>query len=96
MTLRNTKDYCNGDIGFVTAIDKTSITLQIDGKKVVVPMKNRDDISLAYAITVHKMQGSESDRVIVFLPEDEYILGNRMLYTAFTRAKNELLIYYYH
>ena len=96
MTLRNTKDYCNGDIGFVTAIDKTGITLQIDGKKVVVPMKNRDDISLAYAITVHKMQGSESDRVIVFLPEDEYILGNRMLYTAFTRAKNELLIYYYH
>lgn len=95
MTIRNTKDYSNGDIGMITAVDEAGFTLQINNNTVKVPVSHKDDITLAYAITVHKMQGSESERVIVFIPKNSRMLSVRMLYTAFTRAKNELMIYYY-
>lgn len=95
MTVRNTKDYSNGDIGMITGIDETGFTLKINHNTVKVPVSHRDDIQLAYAITVHKMQGSESDRVIVFIPKNSCMMNIRMLYTAFTRAKNELTVYYY-
>lgn len=92
--LKNTKNYCNGDIGFITAIDRKSITIDIEGRKVKVTPAKRNHISLAYSITIHKMQGSESDRVILFIPDD-YTISRRMMYTAVTRAKKELEIYYY-
>ena len=95
MTVRNTEHYCNGDIGYVSAVNEKEITVQIEGRQVVIPVKDKDDIQLAYAITVHKMQGSEADRIIVFLPRENRMVEKRMLYTAFTRAKKELLIYYY-
>jgi exodeoxyribonuclease V alpha subunit len=95
MTVRNTEHYCNGDIGYVSAVNEKEITVQIEGRQVVIPAKDKDDIQLAYAITVHKMQGSEADRIIVFLPRENRMVEKRMLYTAFTRAKKELLIYYY-
>lgn len=94
MTVRNTKDYSNGDIGMVTGIDETGFILKINHHTVKVPVSHKNDITLAYAITVHKMQGSESDRVIVFLPKNSSMLNIRMLYTAFTRAKKELTVYY--
>lgn len=93
--LKNTKDYCNGDIGFITAIDRKGITVDIEGRKVKVTPAKRNHISLAYSITIHKMQGSESDRVIVFIPEGYAPVSRRMMYTAITRAKKELEIYYY-
>lgn len=93
--LKNTKDYCNGDIGFITAIDRKGITVDIEGRKVKVTPAKRNHISLAYSITIHKMQGSESDRVIVFIPEGYAPVSRRMMYTAVTRAKKELEIYYY-
>ena len=77
----------------MTAVDPQTITIQINGKQIAVPMKDKSDITLAYAITVHKMQGSEANRVLVFLPCQT--ISKRMLYTALTRAKNELMIYYY-
>ena len=95
MTVRNTEHYCNGDIGYVSTVNEKEITVQIEGRQVVIPVKDKDDIQLAYAITVHKMQGSEADRIIVFLPRENRMVEKRMLYTAFTRAKKELLIYYY-
>lgn len=118
---KNAKEYCNGDVGYVVNLDKKSITVDIDGRQVVVPYNNplqvvdvadadeaakyfdesvamnkETDIMLAYSITVHKMQGSEADRVVVFLPKDDTgLVTGRMLYTAVTRARKELEVYYY-
>ena len=97
IAVRNTEDYCNGDVGFVTDVPERGIQIQFeDGRRVYVEQANMDDIQLAYSITVHKMQGSECKRVYLFLPKkDKGIIGKRLLYTAVTRAKDELFIYYY-
>ena len=95
MTVRNSKEYCNGDIGYIDKIDENGITININGTDVIVPEKDRRDVVLAYAITIHKMQGSESDKVIVFIPEEDRIVDKRMMYTALTRAKKEIEVYYY-
>lgn len=94
MTIRNTADYCNGDIGTLIDLTEDGYIISIDGNTVTVPPSKKRDMVLAYAITVHKMQGSEADHVIVLLPEDRYI-DKRLLYTAVTRAKKRLDIYYY-
>ena len=97
IALKNTKEYCNGDIGYITAIDmrKGCLTVDFEGRRVVVTRAHRYDIQLAYSITIHKMQGSEADRVIVFIPKHDRFVDKRMLYTAVTRAKKQLEIYYY-
>ena len=95
MTIRNTKSYCNGDIGTVVSADSKGVTIEIEGKRIVVKNSHRKDITLAYAITVHKMQGSEAKRVMVFLPENDSMVDKRLLYTAVTRAREELEVYYY-
>lgn len=94
--LKNTKEYCNGDIGVITGIDGDgTIAVDIDKREVLVTEGKHNDISLAYAITVHKMQGSEADRVIVFIPKGDRLVNERLLYTAITRAKKELEVYFY-
>ena len=95
MTIRNTKSYCNGDIGTVVSANSKGVTIEIEGKRIVVKNSHRKDITLAYAITVHKMQGSEAKRVMVFLPENDSMVDKRLLYTAVTRAREELEVYYY-
>ena len=91
----NTSDYCNGDIGFITDITADGIEIKIDDRKVLVEPNHYGDIRLAYAITIHKMQGSEADRVIVFLPKGREV-DRRMLYTAVTRARKQLDVFYYY
>lgn len=103
VALKNTENYCNGDIGYVKKIyDRKMVITMPDSEN---PLQNKDIIvtkeffhhfDLAYALTVHKMQGSEADNIVVFLPKEEnrFITG-AMLYTAFTRAKNSVQIYYY-
>lgn len=94
--LKNTKEYCNGDIGVITKIDKDgTLSVNIDGKEVLVTEGKYNDLSLAYAITVHKMQGSEADKVVVFIPQGDKLVDKRLLYTAITRAKKELEVYFY-
>lgn len=96
MTVKNTKKYCNGDIGIITKIDGNgTVTIDIDGREVAITKAHREDLVLAYAITIHKMQGSEAERVIVFIPENDRLIDKRMLYTALTRAKSQLELYYY-
>lgn len=97
IALKNTKEYCNGDIGYITAIDfrKGRLTVNFEGRTVVITKAHRYDIQLAYAITIHKMQGSEASRVIVFIPQRDRFIDKRMLYTAVTRAKKKLEVYYY-
>ena len=94
---RSTEDFSvgmgvfNGDIGIVSGIDRSMGTVSVDfdeGRRVVYNYETMDEIELAYALTVHKSQGSEFP--VVVMPVFNYlpILTNRnLLYTAVTRAR---------
>lgn len=94
---RNTKDYCNGDIGTILYVEKNGITINFGYRTVKVEISEIKDIRLANAITVHKMQGSECEKVIIFIPAKKtpFITPN-LLYTAFTRARKSVRLYYYY
>ena len=85
----------NGDMGTVIAIDKAANTVKVDfdGKIVTYRPDQLDQLELAYAVTVHKSQGSEFEAVILVLPEGKDRLSYRsLLYTAVTRAKKLLIL----
>ena len=74
---------------------KGTITVEIDSEEYEIPQKNVKDISLAYACTVHKSQGSEYPYVIIALPKEPIsILQRNLIYTAITRAKKYVAIIY--
>ncbi len=85
------KDVYNGDIGFIRAIDMVDQTLSIDyeGRLVGYDWSEADQLILAYAISVHKSQGSEFPAVILPLVTQHYLMLQRnLVYTAITRAKS--------
>ena len=81
----------NGDTGVVREINffAEQLTVEFDeGRKIVYPFNQLDELELAYAITVHKSQGSEYPAVVMPLLSGPRMLFNRnILYTAVTRAK---------
>ncbi len=81
----------NGDMGLVREINTFSETLTVEyeeGRMVEYPFKELDHLELAYAITIHKSQGSEYPAVIIPLLTGPRMLMNRnLLYTAVTRAR---------
>ncbi|XPV77365.1 MAG: ATP-dependent RecD-like DNA helicase [Desulfovibrio sp.] len=84
------KDVFNGDLGFIVAIDTESkeISVDFDGNIVRIEKEELDDLALAYAITVHKSQGSEYEAVVMPVVTQHYVLLQRnLLYTGITRAK---------
>lgn len=85
----------NGDIGVITGMNKVLgiVTIDFDGRICKYNMAMLEDIELAYAVTVHKSQGSEFDVVILtaFKGYDKLYYRN-LLYTAVTRAKKMLII----
>jgi len=85
------KDIYNGDIGTVTAINRIDQTLNvlIDGvKEIEYDFSEADELVLAYAISIHKSQGSEFPAVVIPILTQHYIMLQRnLLYTAVTRAK---------
>jgi exodeoxyribonuclease V alpha subunit len=86
-------DVWNGDIGTVTHIDTDTITVVIEGREVVYKSIASDHLTLAYAATVHKSQGSEYDVVVVALHTSHFVLLNRALvYTAITRARRLVVV----
>lgn len=93
--LVNTKDYCNGDIGYITSICGDSMTIDLEGRNVILKKADYPDIRLAYAITVHKMQGSEDEKIIFFTPKGDRMTDPHLMYTALTRARKEVQVYYY-
>lgn len=94
--IKNANNYSNGDIGYVEKFDdKGNMYVLIDNKSIKVTEAHFKEVQLAYAITVHKMQGSEMSKILLFIPEKDTFVTNKMLYTAITRAKDEIEIYFY-
>lgn len=92
MQLRNNyeKAVFNGDIGYIAHIDKENRTLVIDfdGNEVVYKYSDLDELTLAYAFTIHKSQGSEFPVVVMPLDTSHYMMLRRnLLYTGVTRAR---------
>ena len=97
MQLRNNydKDVFNGDIGFVKAVDASerSLVVTFDGRPVRYDAGDLDELVLAYAMTIHKSQGSEYPAVIVILHTQHYVMLQRnLLYTAITRGRKLVLL----
>ena len=84
----------NGDIGRITSIDPDAQQVHIQfGEPVVYDYSDLDEVVLAYAISVHKSQGSEYKAVILPLYTTHYMMLQRnLLYTAITRAKMLVVI----
>ena len=81
----------NGDMGIVKSIDRYSqtLTVEFDDKRLVdYPFSGLDELELAYAVTVHKSQGSEYPAVVMpILSGPRMLLNRNLLYTAVTRAR---------
>lgn len=89
------KDYYNGDIGYITGIMKNGLLVSVCGDVKRITGENLNDLSLAFAITIHKSQGSEADTIIIILPDTySYMLNRNMLFTAITRAVKHVKIVY--
>jgi len=83
----------NGEIGIIYAITRTDICIRFIHKEVRLPIDEAHMIMPAYAITVHKSQGSEYGVVIIpFVPRYGGMLQRNLLYTAVTRAKRKVII----
>ncbi len=81
----------NGDIGRIHFVDRENRKLQVDysGRKVTYSDKQLQELTLAYAITVHKSQGSEYPAMVMPVSTQHYVmLQRKLIYTALTRAEN--------
>lgn len=85
----------NGDIGKILSINRHSgeAVVDFDGRRVTYPFDMLEQLELAYAITVHKSQGSEFEAVILpLLGGFDKLYYRNLLYTAVTRAKKILIV----
>ena len=95
MQLRNDydKEVYNGDLGEVHRIEGGVTYVHFDGREVQYKADELDAISLAYACTVHKVQGSEFPAAVIVMHNAHFMLLNRaLLYTALTRAKKLVVL----
>lgn len=83
------REVFNGDVGrIIEAQPQGEVTVEFDGRRVDYDQKAARHLSLAYAISIHKSQGSEYPAVVVLLLLEHYpMLQRNLLYTALTRAK---------
>lgn len=78
----------NGDVGSVITLGAGQAEVDFDGRRVVLIGEQLDALSLAYAISIHKSQGSEYPAVVVVLDTSHFVMLRRsLLYTAVTRAR---------
>lgn len=87
--------YINGDIGYIKkALENGNLLVEFAGGTICISRDDYCNMDLAYAITIHKSQGSEFPIVHIVLPKDgRMMMTRRLLYTAITRAKQKVIIY---
>ena len=89
------KEAFNGDIGIVEKIDpvEQELSIRFDDRLVTYDYGELDEVSLAYAVTIHKSQGSEFPAVVIPVAMQHYMLLQRnLIYTGITRAKRLLVV----
>ena len=87
------RDVYNGDTGLVARIGGKNATVRMGDESFEYDEETTDQLELAYALSVHKSQGSEYDVVIIPLHQAHYgLLKRTILYTAMTRAKKQCII----
>jgi exodeoxyribonuclease V alpha subunit len=89
------KEVFNGDIGNIEAIDpiEHEVSIRFDNRLVKYDFGELDEVSLAYAITIHKAQGSEFPAVVMPLATQHYVLLQRnLVYTGITRGKKVVVL----
>ncbi len=97
MQLRNNydKDVYNGDMGVITAMDleMQQLTVMMDGRAVNYDLVELDELTHAFAVSVHKSQGSEFPAVVVPMLTSHYLMLQRnLLYTAVSRARRLVVL----
>ena len=91
------KEVFNGDIGRIERIDteESLLYIYVDGREVKYEFSKLDEISLAYATSIHKSQGSEYPVVVMPLAMQHYTLLERnLVYTGVTRGKQLVVLIY--
>jgi len=89
------KDVYNGDLGYVAGIDleNQTLTVSIDDRPIEYEWSEADELMLAYAVSVHKAQGSEYPAIVMPLLMQHYMMLQRnLLYTGITRAKQLVVL----
>ncbi len=89
------RDVFNGDVGRIVSIDPGAeqMTVAFDGRPVLYRFSDLDRLMLAYAVTVHKSQGSEYPAVVIPISTHHYVMLRRnLLYTAITRGRKLVVI----
>jgi exodeoxyribonuclease V alpha subunit len=89
------KEVFNGDIGQVVRIDpeEHEVAIRFEQRDVVYDFNELDELSMAYAITIHKSQGSEFPAVVIPLAMQHYLLLQRnLIYTAMTRGRRFVVL----
>ena len=97
MQIRNDydKEVFNGDIGTITKVDmeERELTVLFDDREVIYDVTELEELSLAYAVTIHKAQGSEYPIVVMPFTMSHFVMLQRnLLYTGVTRAKKILVL----
>lgn len=86
------KEVFNGDIGVVVSMDG-GLRVRFEDREVLFDESDMEDLDFAYAITMHKAQGSEFDAVVVVLHTQHYMMLRRnLLYTGITRGKRLVIL----
>jgi len=99
MQIKNSANVCNGDSGFVKNIiedaeGEKQLKVEFSNDRVeTYSIEDLDKLELAFAITIHKSQGSEFKTVIIPILKEQYIMLRRnLIYTAVTRAKDKIIL----
>jgi exodeoxyribonuclease V alpha subunit len=97
--MQTTNDYdrevFNGDLGFIVSIDETEseMVIDFDGRQVKFDFSDLDNLTLAYATTIHKSQGSEYPAIIMVLTMQHFpMLERNLIYTGVTRGRKLVLL----
>jgi exodeoxyribonuclease V alpha subunit len=89
------KETYNGDLGLVESVDPDAqeMTISFDGREVVYQFGELDQVSLAYATSIHKSQGSEYPAVVIPIAMQHYMMLKRnLIYTGITRGKRLVVL----